>query len=114
MGPIGPLNKNKIEVSLVLTDPPLCFHLISFSDPPFPHNLSPINFPHGLGVGCSRVRRWRGGDHATLPYPPWPRSSPEGSNHRHSEPSEALSLDRPLLPLPFNGYLLEVRESPHL
>lgn len=65
-------------------------------------------------MGGSWLRRSGGSDHAPLPHPPGSRPDPKGPNHRDPEPPEAVPLRRALLPLPVNGYLLEVRDPTQL
>lgn len=69
---------------------------------------------NGVGMGRSWLRRRCRGNHGPPIDPPRPRWSPERPNRRHSQPSQAIPFRRPLLHLLAHGYLLEVRDSPHL
>lgn len=69
---------------------------------------------NGVGMGRSWLRCRRRGNHGPSLDSPRPRWPPQRSNRRHSQPSQAIPLRRPLLPLLTHGHLLEIRDSPHL
>lgn len=62
-------------------------------------------------MDCARLRRGCRGDHDPPPHCPWPGRPPQGLDHRNSVPPQAISLDRTVLLVPVDGYLLEVRDT---
>lgn len=62
-------------------------------------------------MGCARLRRGGRSDHDRAPDNAGARRTPQGARRRHAQPPETVSIHRPVLPLPADGHLLEVRDD---